>query len=85
MVAIGERFSETVHFDAGGLEFTFRFARAVPVDATLVLEWTVDGVEPKASLAGHVVTLDGQAVDATGGLCVTGHGTMLIRERRSAS
>ncbi|NDP43590.1 MAG: MaoC family dehydratase [Aromatoleum sp.] len=72
-------------FDALGLEFAFRFVRAVPVEATLLLEWTVDGVVPKVSLAGHVVTLDGRAVDAAGGVYVTGRGTMLIRERQETS
>jgi 3-hydroxybutyryl-CoA dehydratase len=67
-------------FDALGLEFSFRFVRAVPVEATLLLEWTVGAVVPKASLAGHLVTLDGRAVDEAGGVYVTGRGTMLIRE-----
>ncbi|HEX4884219.1 MAG TPA: MaoC family dehydratase [Casimicrobiaceae bacterium] len=64
-----------------GLGFTFRFVRAVPAGVTLDLQWDVTGVEGKASLAGDIVTLDGRAIDDDGVVYVTGHGSLLLRER----
>lgn len=66
-----------------GLGFSFRFVRAVPAGATLDLQWDVTALEPKASLAGEVVTLDGRAIDDEGVVYVTGHGTLLLRPRHA--
>jgi len=41
-----------------GLECSFRLRKAVPVGPALV-QWTVTAVEPKPSLKGHIITLDG--------------------------
>jgi len=68
-------------FDALGLGFAFRFVKAVPAGATLTLEWTITGSEPKASLRGHIVSVEGRAVDDEGAVYVTGRGDNLIRER----
>jgi acyl dehydratase len=64
-----------------GLGFTFRFVRAVPAGVTLDLQWDVTDVEPKASLAGDVVTLDGRAIDDEGVVYVTGHASLLLRPK----
>jgi acyl dehydratase len=64
-----------------GLDFGFRFVRAVPAGVTLDLVWDVTAREPKASLAGEVVTLDGRAIDDDGVVYVTGHATLLLRPR----
>src|SRR5438093_11009412 len=52
--------------EALGLGFEFRFVKAVPADATLTLEWTVVGVDYKASLAGYIVSVEGRAVGDDG-------------------
>jgi acyl dehydratase len=65
--------------EALGLGFEFRFVRAVPAGITLTLEWTVASVEPKASLEGDVVTVDGRAIDDDGIVYVTGRGSNLVR------
>jgi acyl dehydratase len=64
-----------------GLGFSFRFVRAVPAGVTLDLVWDVTAREPKASLAGEVVTLDGRAIDDDGVVYVAGHATLLLRPR----
>lgn len=70
-------------FDALGLGFRFRFVKAVPAGATLTLEWTVSGSEPKPSLAGHIVSVEGRAVDDEGVVFVTASGDNLIRLREN--
>jgi acyl dehydratase len=66
-------------FEALGLEFDFRFVKAIPEGAELTLEWTITGCEWKPSLAGFIVTVVGRAVDAAGNVFTTAHGANLIR------
>jgi acyl dehydratase len=66
-----------------GLGFDFRFVRAVPAGVTLDLQWDVTAIEPKASLAGDIVSLDGRAIDDEGVVYVTGHGRLLLRPRHA--
>lgn len=68
-------------FDALGLNFAFRFVRAVPAGTTLTLEWVVSRSERKPSLAGHVVAVEGRAVGDDGVVFVTATGDNLIRIR----
>ena len=72
------------HVEALGLGFEFRFVKAVPAGVTLALEWTVVGIEPKASLAGDIVSVEGRAVDDAGITYVTATGRNLVRGRRNA-
>ena len=67
------------HAVALGLGFEFRFVKAVPAGIELTLEWTITGVEYKASLAGHIVSVDGRAIDDAGGVYVTATGRNLVR------
>ena len=67
-----------------GLSFSFRFVRAVPAGVTLDLVWYVTALEPKASLGGEIVSLDGRAIDDAGVVYVTGHGTLLLRPRHAS-
>ena len=62
-----------------GLGFEFRFVKAVTAGTRLTLEWTVTGVEYKASLAGHVVRVEGRAVDDAGVVFVAATGCNLVR------
>jgi acyl dehydratase len=66
-----------------GLGFEFRFVKAVPAGITLTLEWTVGGVEHKASLGGDVVSVEGRAIDDTGVVYVTATGRNLLRDQVS--
>ena len=70
--------------EALGLGFEFRFVKAVPAGTTLSLEWTVSGIEHKASLAGDIVSVEGRAVDDAGVAYVTATGRNLVRSRRYA-
>jgi acyl dehydratase len=54
-----------------GLEFTFRFRRAIPAGTATVLSWTVTSKEPHEKLKGEIVTMDGQIADEVGSLYVT--------------
>ena len=65
--------------EALGLGFEFRFVRAVPAGAELTLEWTIAGIEPKPSLGGDVVSVEGRAVDDAGTVYVTATGRNLVR------
>jgi 3-hydroxybutyryl-CoA dehydratase len=71
--------------DALGLGFEFRFVKAVPAGTTLTLEWTVSGIEHKASLRGDVVSVEGRAVDDAGLVYVTATGRNLVRHKASGA
>jgi acyl dehydratase len=64
-----------------GLEFAFRFVRAVPAGTTLDLEWTVTELSHKPSLSGDIVALEGRAIDEAGAVYVTSHGRLLLRPK----
>jgi len=70
--------------DALGLGFEFRFDKAVREDAELTLEWTVTAVTHKASLAGHVVSVEGRALDDAGIVYVSATGRNLLLERHDS-
>ena len=46
---------------------------------TLTLEWTVASVEPKPSLEGDIVVVEGRAIDDERNVYVTGRGSNLVR------
>ena len=60
-----------------GLEFSFRFLKAVKAGETVDMEWNVVTTEPKASLNGEIVALDGKATNQRGETVVTGVGKIL--------
>lgn len=57
--------------DALGLEFNFRFLKAVPAGASLTLLWTVAGIEPKPRLKGHILSLEGELRGSDGAVFVS--------------
>ncbi|MBC8049803.1 MAG: MaoC family dehydratase [Chitinophagales bacterium] len=57
--------------DGVGLDFNFRFIKAIPAGTSTSLAWTVTGIEPHAGLKGDLVTLDGRIVDEAGKVYVT--------------
>ena len=64
-----------------GLEFTFRFRKAVKADEPITIEWVVTGVEDKASLGGSIVALQGKATNQQGQEMLTGTGKILATEQ----
>jgi acyl dehydratase len=64
--------------ETAGLEFTFRFRRAIPVGADTVLSWTITAIEPNAKLGGEVLTCVGAIADASGQQYVTAEGRAVI-------
>jgi acyl dehydratase len=73
------------HFSQGkamlGLEFTFRFHKAVKVGETINMEWEVVSAEPKASLNGEIVAMEGKATNQQGQMLLTGTGKVLVTEK----
>jgi acyl dehydratase len=65
--------------DALGLQFDFRFVKAIPAGAALNLEWTITGTRATRALDGYVVAMDGRAVDDAGVVFTTAHGANLVR------
>jgi acyl dehydratase len=54
-----------------GLEFSFRFVRAIPAGTEAILTWTSTGSEPNEKLKGDLVTAEGKITDAEGKVYVT--------------
>lgn len=61
-----------------GLEFTFHFQKAVKADEMITMEWEIVIVEPKASLQGVIVSLDGKVTNYQGDNMLTGKGKVLV-------
>lgn len=64
--------------DTAGLEFTFRFRRAIPVGTEAILSWEVTAVEANAKLGGEIVTCKGEIIDASGQRFVTSEARAVI-------
>jgi len=62
-----------------GIEFAFRFVKAIPADKELVLEWRVSACRPTPGGSGHIVSVEGRAADDAGTIFVEGRGDNLIR------
>jgi 3-hydroxybutyryl-CoA dehydratase len=64
-----------------GLDFWFRFRRAVYADETVRLEWLVVAVRPAPRLSGEIVELRGRLRNAAGETAVGAKGRVLVTER----
>jgi 3-hydroxybutyryl-CoA dehydratase len=64
-----------------GLEFWFRFRRAVFADETIRLEWLVISVRPHPRLGGDVVDLRGRVLNQAGETAVGAKGRVLVTEQ----
>ena len=53
-----------------GLECSFTLRRAVKAGTTMRVEWTVRSLEPRPSMRGHVMTLDGALREEDGTLAL---------------
>jgi acyl dehydratase len=61
-----------------GLEFNFRFLKAIPAGTATLLVWMVTAIEPSAGLKGDLWTLEGRIADDTGKVYVTCHGRSVV-------
>ena len=68
----------TARGESVGLEFSFRFRRAVPVGDTLHIRWTVTAITPKPALGGDIVTLSGRALRSDGEVALEATGSALL-------
>lgn len=68
-----------------GLEFTFRFARAVPAGTATVLTWTIEQAAPHAKLGGTLLTFSGAITDETGQPFVAATGKAVVWDKRAQS
>ncbi len=64
-----------------GLEFGYRFLRAVKAEDRLVMGWEVTALERKPSLDGVVVNLEGETMNQNGEEVLAGSGTVLLTQR----
>jgi acyl dehydratase len=64
--------------EAVGLEFGYRFQRAVPAGTATTLTYTIVGVEPHAKLKGQLLTFEGSITDDAGTVYVTTTGKAVI-------
>ncbi len=64
-----------------GLEFHVHFHHAVHAGDTLELAWTVTRVQPKPSLGGDLVWLEGQARNQRGDVALAATATLLVTDR----
>lgn len=62
-----------------GLEFRFRFRRAVLAGEPIELAWDVVAVQPKPTLRGDLVLLAGRILNAAGEQAVRAVGKVLVR------
>lgn len=65
-----------------GLDFRFRFRRAVLACDPLTLEWLVVGVREHERLGGRLVELRGRILDGAGETAVGAEGLVLVKEER---
>ena len=61
-----------------GLDFSFRFVRAIRAGETMTMQWWVTAVEPAARLGAERVTLTGEITNEHGELRFTAQGTILV-------
>ena len=64
-----------------GLEFNFRFLKAVKAGDSITIDWEIISVEPKASLQGEIVTVEGTVTNQQGQIALTGRGKVLVVDK----
>jgi acyl dehydratase len=69
------------HAQPLGLEFKLHFHKAVHAGDTLLLAWTVSRVQPKPSLGGDLVWLDGEARNQRDEVALAATATLLVVDR----
>jgi 3-hydroxybutyryl-CoA dehydratase len=72
----------TARGESVGLEFSFRFRKALRAGQSLRLAWTITGTVNKPSLNGDLVSLSGSAVDGAGNLVIEADALALLAHTR---
>jgi 3-hydroxybutyryl-CoA dehydratase len=57
----------TAHGEGVGLDFNFRFKKAIPAGTATIMSWQITGSEPHPGLKGDLLALEGRISDATTG------------------
>ena len=68
-----------------GLEFAFRFERAIPAGTNTTLTWTVLSAEPHAKLGGTLLTIAGAIIGPDGKRHVHATGKAVIWDKPAQS
>ena len=68
----------TARGESVGLEFTFRFRKAVRAGESLHLAWHIVAIEPKPSLKGDLVSIEGRAINSAGDVVLESRGLVLL-------
>lgn len=66
-----------------GLEFDFKFKKAIMVGATVTMEWEIISISPNETLKGDIVTLQGFLIDESGNICVTASSRSLCLSKQA--
>lgn len=74
----------TEQHDSLGLEFTFRFERAIPSGTQTNLSWVVTALEPNAKLGGTIVHCEGAITGEDGKRYVSANGKAVVWEKPPA-
>jgi acyl dehydratase len=64
--------------DTVGLDFSFRFRRAVPAGLDGLLSWEITSVEPHPKLGGDLVVFRGEITDDAGTRYLTAEGRAVL-------
>jgi acyl dehydratase len=64
--------------DTVGLEFTFRFCRAVPAGLAATLSWEIASIEPHPKLGGDLVVFTGEITGDDGTRYLTAEGRAVL-------
>ena len=76
MALTAQHFSQTTAMV--GLEFSFRFLKAIAAEELIDLECEVRAIETKPSLGGEIVELQGKVTNQQGVKALTGSGKVLV-------
>ncbi len=71
----------TEDHDSLGLEFSFKFLKAIPVDTDTILKWAIAEVTPNSRLGGDIISFLGEIVGADGAVHVTSAGKAVVWDK----
>jgi acyl dehydratase len=71
--------------DSVGLEFSFRFERAIPAGTQTNLSWVVTALEPNAKLGGTMVSCEGAITGEDGKRYVSATGKAVVWDKLPAA